>query len=215
MIFTMQRENNYENSFNTQSEVNINFSFHSSIPFSTLITNLYELYRIKNIGTKHEISLYRSAQLGKFANMISMLKLPFRISNLFKNCMTSQPNNDNGITLAKIALVAPSIAAVDFYFKDSELLANADAIVNYNKETSRNVTTDKIVQLTWFVLNKTLLSMGLFSAITNHDERVTRTERIKTALTLKALENLSEIVRKHYRYKAELGNYKNFVKQSA
>lgn len=192
-----------------------------------LINYLYELYRIKNIGSQNKKSIDRSAKLGMLSNIFSIAKLPLHVINKIANKIV--PFNkiqvkDNALSLAKISWILPSLAAINFDRKDMELAKNAETIANYNKETNRSITKTKFIQGAWLSLNKVLPYAGyIYSRIKNDNVNISEVFTGKhnfgtsfyTFVKLKALADISEIVRKHYRYKAELGNYKNFVKQSA
>lgn len=189
-----------------------------------LVHYFYELYRILNMGAKTPSRIKIGSLIGKISNACSALRLPWvAFKESLLHGFIDPLKNDTNLKLARIANIIPSIAALGFYSKEKELASNAETIARYNEKTDRNLTKDKIIQTLWLTLNKTLPYAGyVYSRVKNDhvsysnafsDERAENNfgSSFYTLLKLKSLADISEIVRKHYRYKSELGNYKAFT----
>lgn len=172
-----------------------------------------ELYRISKIGDTKTSSISNTALVGEISNVLTALWLPTKGIKQLLAVLADTIKNEAKITAAAVDLL-PSFTAPYFYLLDQELGKNAKEIAKYNKLTNRNVSYEKNQQRLWLIANYFLpmISEKFFaSKAAKYFPYANQVDHLNTTVDIIfALSNISEIIRQHYKYKADFGNYKNF-----
>lgn len=187
---------------------------------------LNELYKISSLGSTNKKKIASIANISKIGHTLSILSMPFvanRQAGLYYACDPAK--TDYLLIAARLAHFAPSISAIHFRSKDSELIKNAKYIAKYNKDKKRNLLKEKLLQFSWLTLNKTLPYIG-FILSRSISDKVNSSEIFdikslflsdgKSAYLLEKLHslfNISEIFRKCRKYKFEFGDYKKYKEE--
>jgi len=208
----------------------------SKTMLTDIIHSFNELYRISSLGSNDDINIKRAAKIGQFFHILSILNMPINLLdylNIKGLCKMTDYFNiehkatpiNSSVDLARFSTILPGLSAFKFAKQDAQVRRDASKIAQYNKATKRDLKSAKLKQLAWYGINKIAPYVGFalmrkihdkdnFSNAFNHNSIINIENRttMQTFSVFKAISNISEIIRKHYRYKAEMGDYQNYFK---
>ncbi|MCK9543648.1 MAG: hypothetical protein M0R03_16640 [Novosphingobium sp.] len=180
--------------------------------FINIIQISNELYRISALGSTDPLHIKKAAKRGKIFHIFSAVSGSMKLCLKIIEIIIMEEYipileyfnieiNSYGKTKRLITSLdtLPGLSAFKFIGQDREIQNNAKKIAKYNKETNRDLRQTKLKQYAWLAVNK--LAPSLLSTFTNNNDN---------RYVFELFSNVSEIARKHYRYKAEMGDYKNY-----
>lgn len=178
-----------------------------------------EINRIKILGgiddQKIKDAILFDRKVNIYSNIFNLVKTIFCIK---QNKIISTENYY--LNKAQFFSFFYIIYNLKFMKKDYEILKNIDNLIEYNKRETRNFTKVKFIQYVWLTVNKLAPYLGfIFSRKINENISILSALINSKNLKLKPIEifriiellsQISEIMRKHYRYKVETGCYENY-----
>lgn len=184
-----------------------------------LLSVIKEMNRIRVLGSRNKVDIKETNFLDGIVNLFSGVFGIFELRK-FTEKMEEFPSKDTHVLAARAFNLVYPLYNFILLAKDNEILKNTEKIAKYNKKTKRSLFKTKVVQSAWLAINKLAPYVGLTLA-RNVNENTsllnvfTNPERLKarsfeTFEIVKALSNISEIMRKYCRHKAEVGDYKEY-----
>lgn len=159
-----------------------------------IINFLKEVNNIRVLGSCNKMDITNSAKIDCLFNCISSIWMITKFNDLGN---IKQKNIIN-----KIGQLVPNISNFIF-LKFNKIIDDADKIAKYNKEIKRDLYKTKASQYSWLTLNKIIPYLGLIGSKSRY---LKENQNFKM---LKIISNISESIRRYYRYKAEMGDYRN------
>lgn len=184
-----------------------------------LLSVIKEMNRIRVLGSHNKVDIKETNFLDGIVNLLSGVFGIFELRK-FTEKMEEFSSKDTHVLAARAFNLVYPLYNFILLAKDNEILKNTEKIAKYNKKTKRSLFKTKVVQSAWLAINKLAPYVGLALARnvnenTNLLNVFTNPERLKvksfeTFEVVKALSNISEIMRKHCKHKAEVGDYKEY-----
>ncbi|CDK30789.1 hypothetical protein [Candidatus Babela massiliensis] len=172
-----------------------------------LINILKEINKIRVLGSFNEEVIHDAALLDRLFNSL----VPFSIiPNIYYslNSISYSLKQDRYVNFARfINFMNPILNFLLFDKREKQIEKNAYKISKYNKETNKTLSGEKFVQYNWLLFNK--ISPYLVFVLSRNYEKLALNSYNVFEIA-KALSNMSEIVRKHFRYKVEMRGLYNY-----
>ncbi len=184
-----------------------------------LLSVIKEIDSIRVLGSHDKVDIKETNLFDGIVNLFSGVCGIFELRK-FTEKMEEFSSKDTHVLAARAFNLVYPLYNFILLAKDNEILKNTEKIAKYNKKTKRNLFKTKVVQSAWLAINKLAPYVGLALARnvnenTNLLNVFTNPERLKvksfeTFEVAKALSNISEMMRKYYRHKAEVGDYNKY-----
>ncbi len=208
---------NSDNTISTYKSCDVLFYIHCNMAWDFL-NILKDINKIRVLGSSDSKSISHGATLEDRLSGVSALISGARIHILFNDIDSIFSDNKYVVFSRIINLIYPLFDIFTIH-KHIEVLKNAEKIASYNKETNRSLLKTKFIQYGWLTVNK-LAPYLLFAWSRKSNENINFFNIFKKSENLnlksyeifeiaKSLTHISEALRKHMRFKAELGNSKN------
>lgn len=183
-----------------------------------LATIWHELDKIDVLASRNKKDIKEVSRASRKYNLLSG---PISIvPKILVHAMLNESminNKDNLVQMSRFANYLPSLMAWRSLYYEGQITRNAKAIAKYNDDNNRTLSVTKFIQKLWLFSNKVLPYAGLydFSKLDSEFNKINFNKNKKFEV-LSVISNLSEMVRKYFRYKSEIGSYKlhkNYKKQ--
>ncbi|MCK9543647.1 MAG: hypothetical protein M0R03_16635 [Novosphingobium sp.] len=216
-----------ENIDNTHKELDKLYNLNNLESF-ILIDLLYlinEIYRIKTVTSDNSSKIITHVSIGAIFNILSIIygftntlnqnDLIHKFAGINYKDKRIEPISII-IKWALFSRILPAIAAVEFILKDIKIIKDTkdtNELAKTNTKLNSNIKDFKTKQLIWLMINKITpyIAMAVLGSGYKQAESVKKQNNFtgQVFIVIKAISDISEIIRKHYRYKVEIGNCQN------
>ncbi|CDK30797.1 hypothetical protein [Candidatus Babela massiliensis] len=198
---------------------------------SDILSSISELYKISALGSKDKSKVYRAGVFYGLCHFLSLLDTKdIFYKELYRNiflCFDKKSLSafEKSVISSRFINVVTNIYNLKFLMKEYHNLKKANKIAKYNKETNRDLSSTRLKQYLWYAGNKLVPYMVFIGSRILYDQdsllntfnlqRIVRTKDNNSVYLLellRAIANVSEIMRKNDLYKSEEGDFLKYFK---
>ncbi len=198
---------------------------------SDILSSISELYKISALGSKDKSKVYRAGVFYGLFNFLSLLDTKdIFYKELYRNIFLcfdkkSLSGFEKSVISSRFVNVFANVYNLKFLMKEYHNLKKANKIAKYNKETNRDLSSTRLKQYLWYAGNKLLPYMAFAGSRIFYDQdsllnafnfqKIVSTKDNNSVYLLellRAIANISEIMRKNDLYKSEEGNFMQYFK---